>query len=956
MQPQEAIPFDVKGAIRWTCRWLWLFPGIFHALAAAPQADKPGPAGCFIRFRVDQLPGEGKALAITATMKIHASPWTLSGLKLTPGPATTTGWTPWVDLKKLPGGAKGSLILAVPAGAKGLTQFSVTPSDVSPVREIGWQEPDGTKIIVTPDFSDIRTFREQERRYYLRSLEQTSGQLFPLARPPLFFGNAWGYTTGGAAEYMVKTFRLLGFNSVVTSEDAAKYETLYGWHSQGGQYGPPGFVPYDEAAARKQFEDHYASYFTKGKGAGAAPGMRIFQLADEPGESALDPKIATPAFRAWLEAQGLKPALFGKTGWDQVGLLLAGGKTPEENRLFYWSRRYQRFLTPKMFALAAEAVRKAAPNHEVQSYVALSGHALYMPGRMPLDMFQLAQYPGLTPGISDWMTSGSWNWDGHQAVAYSVAPYNAGARRYGADFGKPPKSFPMMHCVSPSLFRAYTQLANQCKFISYYNYGPDYEVTEAHWSETWQGYNVQHINNQAAQMDDILGPGTMRPSRVAMLYSAPQEIWWPQGSFADKRATFLALSQEYFQPELVTEEQVLAGALKHYDALYVLDQFVSRAVQRGIEGWVKDGGLLWACADAAVLDEYKEPFDLLDRLAGLKRDHTTAVSATLQVSPVDGANTFPAHEVPPQGRSRETIRPGVFKCPDAKIRATYSDGHPAWLEKKVGRGKVVYLGHRCGLAYSRRAGARGAYKWWPDGGQRQLLFVPLLEAGVERELTLSAPHVMASPLSTADGTVVILHNMFHLDQTNLTLSLKEPARPHSVQWCDSRRQLVDLPFEYANGRMTVANLALPKDGTMIVVRRKPAPSDNRLERMRSDAEQHLSSPDWQTASAGAWFAGFFPDWNLAPRLVPMLKHEHWAVRRSAAESLGRLRYSNASAALRAAIDRETDSHALADQLIALVQLRHRDAAALCKKYSTSPDIFIRQEAARASILNASNRE
>ncbi len=68
----------------------------------------------------------------------------------------------------------------------------------------------------------------------------------------------------------------------------------------------------------------------------------------------------------------------------------------------------------------------------------------------------------------------------------------------------------------------------------------------------------------------------MRRSRVAMLYTAPQEIWWPQGSFADKRASFLMLSHDYYQPpELVTEQQVLDGALEHYDALYVLDQFVS---------------------------------------------------------------------------------------------------------------------------------------------------------------------------------------------------------------------------------------------------------------------------------------------------------------------------------------------------------------------------------------------
>jgi hypothetical protein len=923
---------------------------ILPLLTGAAEPVSRGTAASFFRFRVDQFPEGPSNLTIMAIMKVHHSPWTLSNLKLTPEPVTKTGWTPWLNLAGFPGGAKGSLILTLPVSAKGVTRFSRYADEGDPVRDIDWTEPDGTKIIVTPDFSDVRTFREQERRYYLRTLQQTGGHLFPLSRPPLFFGNAWGYTTGGAAEYMVKSFRLMGLNSVVTSEDVAKYETLYGWHSQGGQYGPPGFMPYDEAISRAQFGAFYSNFFATGKGKGSAPGMRIFQLADEPGEAAPNPKDALPAFRQWLTEKGLNPGLFGKSTWDEVGLLLKDPKTPEDNRLYYWSQKYQDYLTPKMFALAAEAVRKAAPNQDVLSYVALSGHALYFPSKMPVDMFQLAQYPGLMPGISDWMTSGSWNWDSHQAVAFSVAPFNAGARRYGADFGKPPISFPMMHCVNPSFFRAYTQLGNQCKFISYYNYGPDYEVTEGFWSPSWSGQAVQQIDNQAAQMDDILGPGVMRPSRVAMLYATSQDIWWPQWSFVDKRGTFLALSHSYYQPELVSEEQIAAGALAHYDALYVLDSVVPRATQDRIVSWVKNGGLLWSCAEAGVVDEYKESCDLLYRVGGLKRDNSVAQTQLVQIVPVKGETSFTAHQVPPLGRAREVIRPGVFTWPGVKIRATYSDGNPAWAEKKVGKGKLVYLGHRAGMAYGRSAGARGEFKWWPDGGQRQLLYVPLVEAKIEPELSVSGPLVMASPISTDAGTVIILFNMFPEDQTNLTVTLKEPARPQSVQWCGGNPELTALPYEYADGRLVIRNLNLPKRGTMILVRRKPAPADDRLVVMRATAEKGLASTDWQAASAGAWFAGFYPDWNLAPQVLPLLNHEHWAVRRSAAEALGRLGHKPAAAALRAALARETDTHALADELYALTLLDPREAKKLFSKYRKHADIFVRQEVERAAAL------
>ena len=82
---------------------------------------------------------------------------------------------------------------------------------------------------------------------------------------------------------------------------------------------------------------------------------------------------------------------------------------------------------------------------------------------MPLDMFQLASdSPAMMPGVSDWMSLGSWRWDSHQAVAFSVAMFNAGARRYGQD----PVTFPMMHCVYPSDFRAYTMLANAIEALA----------------------------------------------------------------------------------------------------------------------------------------------------------------------------------------------------------------------------------------------------------------------------------------------------------------------------------------------------------------------------------------------------------------------------------------------------------------------------------------------------------
>ncbi len=659
---------------------------------------------------------------------------------------------------------------------------------------------------------------------------------------------------------------------------------------------------------------------------------------------------AHAAFRKWAAERGATPELFGKKSWDDVRLLTLPSlvKDAHQSRLFAWSRRFSGWLTPRMFALSAEAIRKYAPNPRMRGFVALSGHALYFPSEMPLDMFQLAGAgEWLMPGVSDWMSLGSWRWDSHQAVAFSVAPYNAGARRYGQE----PVSYPMMHCVWPSAFRAYTMLANQVRYVSFYNYGPIYAITEGAWNEDDGAYrNVHATANRAAQCDDILASARARSSRVAMLYAHSTEYWNAQSSFADKRAAFLALSHEYYQPELVTEEQVAAGALKHYDALIVLEPWIAAAAQEATATWVRGGGLLCAYADALTRDEYNEPADLLSRVARIGRTFAESEkNAALPVlSPIAGEAEFRPHSVVPKGM------PAAIEADGARLRARYGDGRPAWLERVVEKGRVVYIGHRPGLTYTAKAIRRNGYETvWADTG-RALLTAALHEAQVPRELVLSEPLVMAAPMSTEAGTVVILYNMRPTPLIGLQVGLTEPAKPYSVEAFEGDR-LAPLPYEYREGRVW---MTLPEldGGQMIVVRRRPAPPDDRLTKMRERTEQQLASPDWQALSAGAWFADFFPDWGLGPKVLPLLKHERWQVRVAAAGALGGLRHTDAgdqlavegtiADELAAAIARETDAHALGDELAVLCSFDGRRGQELCSKLLGHPSVFVRCRAMR----------
>ena len=653
---------------------------------------------------------------------------------------------------------------------------------------------------------------------------------------------------------------------------------------------------------------------------------------------------ARTGFRRWLAERGINPTLFGAKSLGEVfPLTLARlAETPEEKRLYYWSRRYSAWRTPRMFALACEAIGKVSPNPDLRRFVALSGHALYFPSHMPLDMFELASYPDVTPGVSDWMSTGSWRWDSHQAVAFSVAPYNAGARRRG----NPPVTFPMMHCVWPDVLRAYAQFGNNCKLVSFYNYGPYYAATEGMWSESAGSHRTAHLlNNLLAQCDDLAGSGVLRPSRVAMLYSRSTEYWNPTATFPDKRAAFLGLSHEYFQPELVTEEQVAAAALEHYDALYVLETHVSRAASEHILSWTKQGGLLWTCADSFLRDEYDAPMDFLAENFGLKRDFADKPANPI-VRPGDEIpSLMPVHKV----NVAKPLRALTWE--EGEILAKYDEGPAAWLEKEFGKGRVVYVGHRAGLGYTKKAIRQGGMRTiWPDY-PRAFLTRPLHQRKVIRELTVSEPIVLAHALSSTGGDVIVLANMRVDDLENIEVRLRCPAKPLSVQTFDDEGDLIDVPFTHAEGQVVFRVPHLPgflkgwnEIGRIYVIRTHPAPPDDRLAKLREQTNLELSSDDAETLAVAAWRAGFFPEWNLASGLPSLLTHEDWRVRRAVAESLGRLAPDGAEDALVAAFAKETDAHAKAEQLQALAHLESKSFPMLRDQLLKNSDPFLREEA------------
>lgn len=118
-----------------------------------------------------------------------------------------------------------------------------------------------------------------------------------------------------------------------------------------------------------------------------------------------------------------------------------------------------------------------------------------------------------------------------------------------------------------------------------------------------------------------------------------------------------------------------------------------------------------------------------------------------------------------------------------------------------------------------------------------------MEAGVERELELSHPAVVAYPLTASNGTAIILYNYHCYALNDLEFRLKEAQPPRSVTRYTNGFDRDPLPFQWTNGvvRFVLPTLA-EAESQMIVVRTREPEGDRRLEAMKAHAQGLIGLP------------------------------------------------------------------------------------------------------------------
>jgi hypothetical protein len=156
-------------------------------------------------------------------------------------------------------------------------------------------------------------------------------------------------------------------------------------------------------------------------------------------------------------------------------------------------------------------------------------------------------------------------------------------------------------------------------------------------------------------------------------------------------------------PDLVTEQDVIAGKLDGYRAVVLVGDHWPRELVPALERWVKAGGVALATAGSGQKDAYGEPMKEWHALAGLKSVKTEMRETFLRprqelafLKPLDCLTTGPGKLEMPVLATRERIEPGK----DVEVGTRFeSDNSPAIVTRALGKGQITYCATHPGLAF-----------------------------------------------------------------------------------------------------------------------------------------------------------------------------------------------------------------------------------------------------------------
>jgi len=789
--------------------------------------------GVFVRFRMLQ-PGEGHYYVRVGGF-VHVANWYLpeaivpSGALKKPNLRVTAGeFTEWFDLKAYAGKSlhkrhnraggvaefpniTAKFIADSPSTNREVEIELATAADPSAVAK-KWRETfegDLTSFLVSPDLradaSQLESAAEMTERRMDWAMDATGGQRHSPTNL-ILQTSFWGPQRPELNRKEAKIVSLLGFNVVGNLQEAlrASFPEL---RTPAASHDVPLGPNVDSNDVHKAWE----KLGKRAKGDGLQAGAP-YNFQDE---VCCRPPIgknekALTFFRSWLKEQKITPSSLGVSSLDDVQPI----ETPEAfrerarngeaaaRRVFYYSSRYRQIAATDRFLWNSAELHRIAGTSVVSSTLLadhpyFGGTGLGMGfeqqnntwGGWPLamDWFDIGRRRAVDLiGVEDWMGlqfmyGPNSTWEGFQLMGFQSAIFRSASRG----------QMPIIAWITPSdernlRLKAASALAQGAKNFFYWTYGPTATSTENYWSDQRGSYpGMAHLSRLLEAGEPVLATGLPRKTRVALLYSLSSDLWQPYGyiHMLERRGLYLALVHEQYLVDFLTEEDVASGRLKEHRILYTADPCISTSSARAIENWVPQGGTIVATCNAGSQNEFGEPSDALKKLFGI----SSVVSVERQEGDYRTRGKLNSishldHIAVGQGSLgviglRCSVQPAT-----AKVQGTFSsNGAPAVLQNKFGRGKAVWVGATPGVSYIKNAKfvPNALAEKWPRA-DREFLTHYAMESGSQPLLTLSQPVIEAGIYDHPSGTALVLANFTYDPIQHLTVELPTSRKVTAV--------------------------------------------------------------------------------------------------------------------------------------------------------------------------------
>ena len=416
----------------------------------------------------------------------------------------------------------------------------------------------------------------------------------------------------------------------------------------------------------------------------------LLELADEPRFCELPKGTNLNAdFVAWMKEKGFTPKDAGVTDWNEVQVI---EPLPSRKRLSTLSRQFQMEEEIRYWNGYGSAFKKV--NSYAEPFVNWQCNEYYEGST--IDLWELYKQPGLDVVWAE-------DWFEYMPPSSGVTAWYADLMRSQAKYRNlPTGTYPIIGHgggTNPAvvLLKYYERLMRGCTIFNLYPYSP--RGNEASWLDnTKNAVSLAELHRDVAEVEDIIVGGKVLPAKTALVYPMSCMLW-DRNAFQKAVALYLAHLHAGIPMDIITEQDVVDGYGKDYRLLYLVGRNIRRDILPIIDTYVKNGGTV-VCSSPEIRDPYDEKIENSSKLFGASsmeivqdEDIGRFAYEFKSKQPVDTV-LWGNKEIKIYGQKSK-----IIPFSGAEVLANFSDGSPAIIRTKKGKGTVYLFGFAPGLSY-----------------------------------------------------------------------------------------------------------------------------------------------------------------------------------------------------------------------------------------------------------------